>query len=122
VWHINADEAAAFDYNDSQRDAFGETSTDVKPSGRPLYEPNAYRASDHDPVIVDLELAPPMTPGDADGDGDIDRDDLKLINRTKREPAEGATDARDVDGDGYISVDDVKLARSLCTRPHCSPN
>ena len=121
-WHINADEAAAFDYNDTQRDSFGELATEAKPSGRPLYEPNAFRASDHEPVIVDLELAPPVTPGDADGDGDIDRDDLKLINRTKREPAEGPGDARDVDGDGYISVDDVKLARSLCTRPHCSPN
>jgi hypothetical protein len=46
AWHINADEPDILDYN-----------TDFKqPAQDALYEPNAYRASDHDPVIVGLNL------------------------------------------------------------------
>ncbi len=44
VWHINADEPAALDYNDyNQPD---------------LYAPDPFRASDHDPVLVGLNLIP----------------------------------------------------------------
>ena len=44
VWHINADEPSALDYNDyNQPDLYTET---------------MYRASDHDPVVVGLRLAP----------------------------------------------------------------
>ena len=41
-WHINADEPAALDYNDHNQPA--------------LYNPGPYRASDHDPVVVGLNL------------------------------------------------------------------
>lgn len=42
VWHINADEPNALDYNDyNQPD---------------LYNPDPYRASDHDPVLAGLDL------------------------------------------------------------------
>ena len=41
-WHINADEPAALDYNDYNQSY--------------LYTPEAYRASDHDPVLVGLNL------------------------------------------------------------------
>jgi predicted extracellular nuclease len=44
-WHNNADESPAIDYN-----------TDAKPND--LYVNDAYRASDHDPVIISLDLAP----------------------------------------------------------------
>ncbi len=45
IWHINADEALILDYNlDFGRD----------PS---IYQPDAYRSSDHDPLIVGLSLA-----------------------------------------------------------------
>jgi Ca2+-binding RTX toxin-like protein len=45
-WHINADEPDLLDYN-----------TDFKlPAQQAIYEPNAYRSSDHDPVIVSLDL------------------------------------------------------------------
>ncbi|MCP3943802.1 MAG: ExeM/NucH family extracellular endonuclease [Desulfobacteraceae bacterium] len=41
-WHINTDEPRALDYNDfNQPD---------------LYDPGPYRASDHDPVLIGLEL------------------------------------------------------------------
>jgi hypothetical protein len=42
-WHINADEPSVIDYN-----------TEFKPQD--LYMPDAYRSSDHDPVIVGMLL------------------------------------------------------------------
>jgi Ca2+-binding RTX toxin-like protein len=55
-WHINADEIPLFDYNDTIQDTPGEASFERKPSGNNLYEPNAFRTSDHDPVLVGLNL------------------------------------------------------------------
>jgi len=61
AWHINADEAALFDYNDEVFDSPGEASFDEKPDGSALVPPRVvfqptspYRASDHDPVLVGL--------------------------------------------------------------------
>jgi len=46
IWHINADEADLIDYN-----------MDFKlPAQDAIYAPDAYRSSDHDPVIVGLTL------------------------------------------------------------------
>ncbi len=46
AWHINADEPDLLDYD-----------TSFKSDGQDaLYEPNAYRSSDHDPVIAGLDL------------------------------------------------------------------
>jgi predicted extracellular nuclease len=42
VWHINADEPSALDYNDYNQPA--------------LYNPDPYRSSDHDPVLIGLDL------------------------------------------------------------------
>ena len=47
TWHINADEPDIFDYDTSFK----------KPAQEALFEPNPYRASDHDPVLVGLELS-----------------------------------------------------------------
>jgi len=47
VWHINADEARQFDYHSSN------------PAG--LFVPNYWRSSDHDPIIIGLELKAPFT-------------------------------------------------------------
>ena len=46
VWHINADEADLIDYDTS----FKQDAQDV------IYAPDPYRSSDHDPVIVGLDL------------------------------------------------------------------
>ncbi|HSG45607.1 MAG TPA: ExeM/NucH family extracellular endonuclease [Anaerolineales bacterium] len=45
-WHINADEADLIDYDTS----FKQAAQDA------IYAPDAYRSSDHDPVIVGMEL------------------------------------------------------------------
>ncbi|WP_416391452.1 ExeM/NucH family extracellular endonuclease [Alloalcanivorax xenomutans] len=65
-WHINADEPRALDYN-----------TEYKSEGQidSFYATDAYRASDHDPVWVDLALdggeepQPEPEPGDEDDSG-----------------------------------------------------
>jgi len=57
-WHINADEVSAFDYNNYIQET-GEASFDRKPTGNNLFEANAFRTSDHDPVIVGLDLIVP---------------------------------------------------------------
>ena len=49
VWHINADEPDLIDYDTS----FKQDAQDA------IYAPDAYRSSDHDPVIVGLDLTPP---------------------------------------------------------------
>jgi hypothetical protein len=51
-WHINADEPDVLDYD-----------TSFKPAAQDdLYEPNAYRSSDHDPVLVGLGLCETTPP------------------------------------------------------------
>jgi len=54
-WHINSDEAPSMDYNDTIKDA-GEAAFEAKPAALPLYAANQYRTSDHDPVIIGLQL------------------------------------------------------------------
>ncbi len=46
-WHINADEPDLLDYDTSFK----------PPAQEAIYEPNAYRSSDHDPVVVGLGMA-----------------------------------------------------------------
>jgi hypothetical protein len=46
-WHINADEPSVLDYNTNFKSAGQQAS---------LYAPDAFRSSDHDPVIVGLNL------------------------------------------------------------------
>jgi predicted extracellular nuclease len=70
-WHINADEVPLLDYNDEIEDP-GEQSFERRSAALPLYTPDAYRASDHDPILIGLELTPP----DEDNDGVPDRDDV----------------------------------------------
>lgn len=52
VWHINADEPDIIDYDTT----FKQDAQDA------LYEPNAFRSSDHDPVIVGLDVCDEIAP------------------------------------------------------------
>ncbi len=60
-WHINADEVPVFDYNNTLDDGAGEASFEAKPTGNNLFEVNAFRTSDHDPVIIGLDLGSAIT-------------------------------------------------------------
>jgi predicted extracellular nuclease len=51
VWHINADEPSLIDYD----------MTFKQPAQDALFAPDAFRSSDHDPVIVGLALTSPDT-------------------------------------------------------------
>lgn len=51
VWHINADEPSLIDYDMSFK----------QPAQDALFAPDAFRSSDHDPVIVGIALTPPDT-------------------------------------------------------------
>jgi predicted extracellular nuclease len=58
-WHINADEINLLDYNDDVLDEPGEPffrAFEEEPDNLPLYEADPFRSSDHDPVIVGLDL------------------------------------------------------------------
>ena len=59
VWHINADEPDLIDYDMSFK----------LPAQDALYAPDPYRSSDHDPVIVGLDLYPSPTPHFITGGG-----------------------------------------------------
>jgi uncharacterized repeat protein (TIGR01451 family) len=73
AWHINADEADVFDYNDEVRDT-GEAAFEEKPDGSALVPPRvvfqpatAVRASDHDPVLVGLFAVADLSVTKTDG-------------------------------------------------------
>jgi len=52
IWHINADEPDAIDYDTT----FKQDAQDA------IYAPDAYRSSDHDPVIVGLDVCDEIAP------------------------------------------------------------
>lgn len=54
-WHINADEVNVLDYNDTVPDS-GEQSFETKPASLPLFTDDAYRSSDHDPLIIGISF------------------------------------------------------------------
>ena len=55
-WQINADEPRTLDYNDDILDLPNDNFEDINPDPS-LYEPDPFRSSDHDPVIVGLDLS-----------------------------------------------------------------
>lgn len=99
IWHINADEPKILDYNLEYQTPEQQAS---------FYAPDAYRASDHDPVIVALEMnaAPPSASPDINGDGRIDGRDLARLTLAL---LFGRADVarHDIDGDGRVTVRDL---------------
>ncbi len=105
VWPINADEPRALDYN-------LEFKTPQQQAA--YYAPDAYRASDHDPVIVVLSLVPePMV--DFNGDGRVNGRGLsRLILAVLFGRADVET--YDVNADGTVNFLDVKAVISAIRR------
>ena len=104
-WHINADEPISLDYN-----------TEFKSPAQVanFYSTDAYRSSDHDPLVVSLKLII-----DLDGDGDVDKNDAQLV-AAARGVTPTAFDQRDVNGDGAINALDTRALTLQCTRPGCA--
>ncbi len=94
-WHINSDEPDILDYD-----------TTFKPAAQEaLYEPNAFRTSDHDPVVVGLDLvnAPPRA--DAGGPYQVVEGDSVVLTATGADPEGTAvTFAWDLDDNGSFET------------------
>ncbi|WP_137165828.1 ExeM/NucH family extracellular endonuclease [Salinimonas lutimaris] len=105
VWHINADEAPALDYNE-----------EYKPQS--WLNTLVFRASDHDPVITSYNLPAALVKGDWDGDGDVDFKDIRgfMMAVIFRQPIGSEFD---LNGDGKVNIRDLRLMRTLCTRTGC---
>ena len=89
-WNINADEPMELDYNDVLLDS-GERDFDERSDARPLYEPDPYRASDHDPIVIGLDLDEDP-PGNGGGNGGGTPTDPPVDpTEPPVDPAEGAS-------------------------------
>lgn len=106
-WHINADEPTSLDYNTEFKSAAQSAN---------FYGADAYRSSDHDPLVVSLKLII-----DLDGDGDVDKNDVQLVTNA-RGLTPTAFDQRDVNGDGIINANDARALSLQCTRTGCAAN
>lgn len=62
VWHINADEVPAIDYQESIGGP-GNSRFRTAEIAEAYYDPSAFRSSDHDPVLVGLDLGRRNFPG-----------------------------------------------------------
>lgn len=78
---------------------------------------------DTDQVVIEVQRVVVQQKGDADGDGDIDRNDLTVILNSRNTPTASSTcgDICDMNSDGIIDMRDMRLASQQCTRTRCSP-
>lgn len=58
--------------------------------------------------------------GDIDGDNDVDRLDINLLNAARNQSASGPSDPKDLDHNGVINLLDARKQILLCTRPRCA--
>jgi uncharacterized protein len=62
AWNINADEVPAIDYLESVGGVPGNQRFRTALTAERFYDPSAFRSSDHDPVLVGLDLGRGITP------------------------------------------------------------
>ncbi|KJL40224.1 ExeM/NucH family extracellular endonuclease [Microbacterium trichothecenolyticum] len=97
-WHINSDEPSLIDYDMSFK----------LPAQDALYAPDAYRSSDHDPVIVGLDLTPPDT---TDPTIEVTADpELIWPPNNKMRTVQFSIDAADDRGDVTVELTDVSVS------------
>jgi predicted extracellular nuclease len=96
-WHINADEPRVLDYN-----------TEFKSANQvaDLYSSDPYRASDHDPIIVEFNLRSSLK-GDFNENGRYDLSDfLSLIFHLRC--SKSHCEKYDLNSDGKVNFKDIK--------------
>jgi predicted extracellular nuclease len=101
-WHNNSDEPPFIDYNTESKSADQIAN---------YYAADAFRASDHDPILLGFN---PLA-GDLNDDGVVDATDATLLRAAigKAVGAPGVDRRMDYDGDGVISLNDYRLWASL---------
>lgn len=95
--HINADEPRVLDYNVEFKTAAQVAS---------FYNADAYRSSDHDPIVIELLVA-----GDLDNDGDVDGYDRNVFRSKlgKCASASGFLAEADYDRDNCVTYVDYRI-------------
>lgn len=80
--------------------------------------------TDSDTVTIDVSLIQQQIKGDADNDGDVDRNDLILLRQDLNLPTDGSQCGSkcDMNDDAIINALDMRLLVLACTRPRCSIN
>ena len=58
--------------------------------------------------------------GDINGDGQVDIDDLNILDMALNTPANSPNDARDLNHDGLINALDARILTTLCTYSRCA--
>ena len=104
-WHINSDEADVLDYD----------TTFKPPAQEALYEPKAYRTSDHDPIVVGLRLnaAPSI---DANGPYTVGEGGSVSLSATGTDPnGDALTYAWDLDDNGTYETAGQTVAFSAAS-------
>lgn len=104
-WKVNADEPVILDYNTEYKSDKHLVS---------LYDESPYRASDHDPVVIELALNTETLIGDMDQDGDIDKNDISAFARAVLS-GQALGEEFDFNQDGQINTLDVRLMYAMCT-------
>lgn len=99
-WHINADEPRVLDYNEEFK-----TPAQIVD----LYSPEAWRSSDHDPLLVQLNLDSPPLRGDFNGDRVLNAADLALLVHQVGIKVTAANQKYDLNRDGRILIADLLL-------------
>ena len=111
-WHINSDEPRVLDYNVENKTSQQQAD---------YYAPDAYRMSDHDPVVIGFDFTPAAILGDFDGDGDVDINDVRGLMRAIQF-GQTIDLVFDLNNDGVVTMMDARIMMSLCTRASCAVN
>ncbi|MDW4574203.1 ExeM/NucH family extracellular endonuclease [Microbacterium sp. M3] len=96
-WHINSDEPSLIDYDMSFK----------QPAQDALYAPDPYRSSDHDPVIVGLNLTPDTTAPTLEVTADAE---TVWPPNNKMRTIEFSIDAADDRGDVTVELTDIEAS------------
>lgn len=113
-WHINADEPRVLDYTQKSK---------TKEQVASLYSESPWRSSDHDPLIVFLNLHSPVQapPGNIDKDGLLSLQGFALLLSHLGKEGKDIR-AFDLDLDGTITFEDLSLWRMSSIRREAAAN
>ncbi len=96
-WHNNSDEPSSLEaVNSSAKSAAAQAA---------YYAPDAYAASDHDPIVIGFN---PLL-GDLNDDGRVDAADQRLLSAAIGKNAPDVDRRMDYDGDGKITLNDYRI-------------